>query len=157
MKKILVGLTAVAVLTGSLNAMGGADKGKKHGIMTCISKVSNLTAEQKSSLKEITVHAKSGKSAMKRMMIPKGNLSNFLGSKGFDKSAFIKTKKELMAHKVEKKAGMIAKMMKILTPSQIMELKKIVQVKATKKLFQNLSAKAVLGLKNAVEQKALTK
>jgi len=156
MKKFFIGLTAVAVLASSANAMGG-DKGKKHGLINCINKVSDLTKEQHSALNKLVSIAKSKKGEMKRMMIPKGNLSNFLSAKGFDKSAFIKAKKMSMANKVEKKAKMIDSMLKILTPAQILELKKVVQVKATKKLFQNLSPKSILELRTEVEKQALVK
>jgi len=156
MRKFFIGLTAVAVLVSSANAMGG-DKGKKHGMINCINKVSHLTKEQHSALNKLVHFAKSKKGEMKRMMIPKGNLANFLSDKGFDKSAFITTKKMLMGKKIENKATMINKMLSILTPAQILELKKIVQVKATKKLFKNLSPKAILELRNDVEKKALVK
>jgi len=162
MRKFLIGLAAIAVLTSSLNAMGG-DRGgkgqdrKKHSIIKCVKQLDSLTAEQNRHIKVLEEKASKKRKSRGGKMMLKGSVANFLTEKGFDRTAFVKTHKEMMAKKVERKASMIETVIGILTPAQIKQLKSMIQVKMTKKMFKHLSPEAVLELRPHIEKKALVK
>jgi len=99
---------------------------RKNSFLTLISKL-HLTFSQKQKIREILSHNQE-KYNIGHLLYP---LADSIEDSKFNKEKFIKLKEAMMKNFIEKRANLIAKILKILTPAQKTKLKELIN--ATRK------------------------
>jgi Spy/CpxP family protein refolding chaperone len=140
-KTILIGLTAVTLLTVSADARWFGGDEPRFGEKSCghhkakkrlfkkIFEISDLTDEQReaiiSELKSMREKREEFRKDRKAQKLEE--LQSVITEKGFDKEKFIQIEKDLHSRKVEGKAELFKKIFDILTPKQRVEFKNTIQ------------------------------
>jgi hypothetical protein len=148
MKRVLAGLTAVAILTTALNAgghRGGDRRGqentnlsktfkvghhKQGGILSLVSQLTDLTTEQTTALQTILSDERTAMETLRNSRISSGLLSSFISEDGLERDAFLVSEAEFSSQRSAIKADTLESILATLTPEQILELKTLIEAEA---------------------------
>jgi Spy/CpxP family protein refolding chaperone len=127
-KTVLIGLTALGLLTASAGAIGFGKGCHHHGGKMIFNKfmtVSNLTEEQEEALKSQFRALKEERQANREAHREsrRATFTAVITENGLDREKFIETENRRHREKVQKRADNLEKLLAILTPDQRLELK----------------------------------
>jgi Spy/CpxP family protein refolding chaperone len=157
MKKTVLSVTAVALISTSLYSFGGGygegfrgeyqksrgeykrerrDNRGGHHIMRVVSQISDISEKQMEKIGVVMRSSRDAMKAMKDFRRKEVGISQFISKNGFDKDGFKKASEEFSAQKSEFKAENIKNVLDVLTPKQREEFKSLLKEEEASQEFR---------------------
>ena len=156
MKKVIIGLTTIAVLATSLTAGDRAGdrcgkgfhkefseqhnrkgahhkKGAKKGPMKFVSQLTDLTPAQREKISTIKRANKIAMKSLRQNMGSSNSISSAISEKGLNREIFLASRLEQFKKKTEIKANFFESILATLTPKQILEFKSLIEARKVRK------------------------
>jgi Spy/CpxP family protein refolding chaperone len=150
MKKVLAGLTAVALLTTSLSAghRGGDKRGHESfssststtlkvdhhhrhgGVFGLVSQLTDLTDDQITEIETIMSDERTAMDTLRDERRASATLSTFISESGLERDAFLTDQADFHSQMAIVKADALESLLVTLTPEQILELKTLIEAEA---------------------------